>query len=56
MRCKQICAIIEHQIRDMRRQVTMLNRVSKKELAVKLYAQGLRVEKIAEILKTDAAG
>jgi hypothetical protein len=33
----------------------MQNRVSKKELAVKLYAQGLRVEKIAEILKTDAS-
>src|SRR5262249_22504185 len=31
------------------------NRVSKKGLAVKLYMQGLRVEKIAEILRTDAS-
>src|SRR3954451_19435543 len=33
----------------------MPRRVSKKELAVKLYAQGLRVEKIAELLHTDAS-
>src|ERR1051325_5192120 len=31
----------------------MRSRVSKKELAAKLYGQGLRVEKIAELLRTD---
>jgi hypothetical protein len=31
----------------------MPTRISKKELAAKLYAQGLRVEKIAELLHTD---
>jgi hypothetical protein len=33
----------------------MKNRVSKKQLAVELYEQGLRVDTIAELLRTDPA-